>query len=353
MHQIDSTRRRTAQATLAAVAALALGVGIAACGSDDSSGGSDSGGSGAASGTVSLVGYSTPQDVYEKVLEPGFQATDAGADVDFSNSFGASGDQSRAVEAGQPADLVHFALAPDVTRLVDDGLVDDTWDQNATKGILQDSVVVFIVRKGNPNDIQTWDDVASGDNEVLVPNPFTSGGARWDIMAAYGSQIEQGASPDDALAFVGKILAATVVQDASASDALSTFTSGKGDVLLSYESDAIRAQQAGEDVDYVIPDQTIKIETPAAVTSDAENPDAAQAFLDYLLSADGQQAFADAGYRPVDEDVLKQNADKFPDPKDLFTIDDLGGWDTVTDQFFDPESGSVAEIERNLGVTTG
>lgn len=352
MNQPNLMRRRGVRASLAATAALALGVTVTACGSSDSTSG-DTSASGTPSGTVNLVGYSTPQDAYEKTLEPAFQKTPEGADVDFSNSFGASGDQSRAVEAGQPADLVHFSLAPDVTRLVDDGLVDASWTDNKYNGILQDSVVVFIVRGGNPNNIQTWDDVASGDNEVLVPNPFTSGGAKWDIMAAYGSQIEQGKTPEEALQTVNDILSATVVQDASASDALSTFTSGKGDVLLSYENDAIRAQQAGEDIDYVIPDQTIKIETPAAVTSDAKNPDAAQAFLDYLWSPEGQQGFADNGYRPVDPTVLKQNADKFPTPKDEFTIDDLGGWDKVNADFFDPASGSVAEIENNLGVSTG
>ena len=132
-----------------------------------------------------------------------------------------------------------------------------------------------------------------------------------------------------------------------------TFTSGKGDVLISYENEAIRAQQAGEDVDYVIPPETIQIDTVGAVTSDAQDPEAAQAFLDYLWSPEGQQQWADEGYRPVDPAVLKENADKFPTPKGLFDIESLGGWDEVTTEFFDPENGSVAEIERNLGVSTG
>ncbi len=344
--------KRAIRASFAATAALALGVTVTACGSSDSSS-SDSSSGGAVSGSVSLVAYSSPQDAYESTLEPGFNDTSEGAEVDFSNSFGASGDQSRAVEAGQPADLVHFSLEPDIARLVDAGLVPDDWADNEHDGIIQDSTVVFIVRKGNPNNIETWDDVASGDNEVLVPNPFTSGGARWDIMAAYGSAIEEGKSEEEALQRVDDILTATVQQDASASDALETFTSGKGDVLLAYESDALRAQAAGEDVDYVTPDQTILIETPGAIPSDAQNPEAAQAFLDYLWSPEGQQGFADAGYRPVDPEVLKENEDKYPTPKDLFTIEDLGGWDKVTTEFFDPENGSVAQIEQDLGVTTG
>ena len=353
MHPMSFTGSRAARASLAASVALALGVTFTACGSDSDSGSSS--GDTTASGTVSVVGYSTPTDAYEKTLEPAFNKTPEGADVDFSNSFGASGDQSRAVEAGQPADFVHFALSPDVDRLVDAGLVDDDWDTGQYDGTIQQSVVAFTVRGGNPKDIQDWDDLVRDDVKVLVPNPFTSGGARWDIMGAYGSQIEQGKTPEEALDFVKQVLSNTVTQDASASDALETFTSGEGDVLISYESEALRAQDAGEDVDYVIPDQTIRIDTKGAVLNDesAQNPGGGQAFMDYLLSPEGQQGFADEGFRPVDPQVLKENADKFPTPKDLFTIDDLGGWDKVTDQFFDEDSGSVTQIEQDLGVTTG
>ncbi len=241
-----------------------------------------------------------------------------------------------------------------MTRLVDDGIVAGDWDtQGAHNGILQDSVVTFLVRKGNPKDITSWDDLTRDDVDVLTPNPFTSGGARWNIMAAYGAQIEQGKSPDEALAFVQKVLENTSVQDKSAGDALTTFLSGKGDVLISYENDAIRAQKAGEDVDYVTPDQTIKIETPVAIPEDAKNPEAAQAFLDFLYSPEGQKDFAENGFRPVDPAVLKQYSDEFPTPKDEFTIDDLGGWDKVSTEFFDPDNGSIAQIEQNLGVTTG
>jgi len=352
MESNASQRRRALRASIAVSAALVLGLGVAACGGSDSTADAGTGKGGSVSGNVSLVAYSTPQDAYEKVLQPGFQAGD-GTDVEFSNSFGASGDQSRAVEAGQPADLVHFAIEPDMKRLVDAGLVDSDWTDNKYNGVVEQSVVTFVVRKGNPKDITSWDDLLRDDVEVITPNPFTSGGARWNIMAAYGAQIEQGKSPDEALQFVADMLGNTAVQDPSAADALATFSSGKGDVLISYENEAIRAQQAGEDVDYVIPDQTIRIDTVGAVTSDAQNPEAAQAFLDYLWTPEAQQQWADEGYRPVDPKVLEENEDKFPTPKDLFTIDDLGGWDEVTTEFFDPENGSVAEIERNLGVGTG
>ncbi len=344
-----ANRQIAGVASLAATAVFALG--LTACGGDDEST-SGSSGSGSASGTVSLVAYSTPQEVYEGELQPAFQAGD-GADVDFASSFASSGDQSRAVEAGQPADLVHLALEPDMTRLVDAGLVAEDWADNEYDGVLQESVVAFTVRGGNPKGIETWDDLLRDDVEVITPNPFTSGGARWNIMAAYGQVIENGGTEEEAMQFVADLLANTAVQDASASDALETFTSGEGDVLLSYENEAIRAQNAGEDVDYVVPDSTIRIETVAAVPTEAENPEAAQAFLDFLYSDEGQTIWAENGYRPVNPEILAEFEKELPPVKGLFDIEEFGGWETVSTEFFDPENGSVAAIEQDLGVPTG
>ena len=206
---------------------------------------------------------------------------------------------------------------------------------------------MFAVRKGNPKNIQTWDDVVKPGVEVVTPNVFSSGGAKWNLMAAYGAQLNQGKSPEEALAFLKTLLEHAVVQPGSASDALTTFTSGKGDVLLAYESDAIEAQKAGEDIDYVVPDDTILIETPAATTTDASTQ--AQDFLDYLWTPEAQQLWADGGYRPVDQSVLAKNKDKFPTPPGLFDIASLGGWEKVNAEFFDPENGSVAKIEERPG----
>jgi sulfate/thiosulfate transport system substrate-binding protein len=339
---------RTALARLGvAAAALAAVLGVAACGGSDSSGSSDGGG-----GTVNLVAYSTPEELYTDGIEPAYNETPDGEGVTFENSFGASGDQARAVEAGLPADVLHLSLEPDMQTLVDAGLVAEDWNQNEYDGIVQNSVVTFLVREGNPSNIQDWDDLVTGDVEVITPNPFSSGGAQWNIMAAYGAQIAQGASDAEALEYVKQLLENTPVQDKSASDALATFTGGKGDVLLAYENEAIRAIEAGEEVEYVTPDDTLLIETPLAVTSDAEDPEAAQAFVDYLYSDEGQQLFADGGYRPVVKSVLEKNAKEFPDPPGLFTIEEFGGWEKVRPEFFDPASGSVAEIERELGVAT-
>jgi sulfate transport system substrate-binding protein len=171
-------------------------------------------------------------------------------------------------------------------------------------------------------------------------------------MAAYGQVLENGGTEEEGLEYVQQLLENTPVQDKAASEALTTFTGGKGDVLLAYENEAIRAIEAGEDVEYIVPDDTILIQTLAQVSDEADDPEAAQAFLDYLLSPDGQKEFAEGGYRPVDEEVLSEYEDEFPDPPGLFTIEDFGGWPTVATEFFDPASGSVAEIERNLGVAT-
>src|SRR5215216_5451948 len=229
------------------------------------------GSSDASGGTIDLVAYSTPQTLYEDNIEPAYQKTDDGADVDFTNSFGGSGDQARAVESGLPADVVHFSLETDMDTVVDAGVVAEDWqDQGDYNGIVEDSVVVFVVRGGNPDNIQGWDDLVTGDVEVITANPFQSGGARWNVMAAYGAQLEQGKSPEEALNFLQELFNNVPVQDKSASDSLATFSGGKGDVLLAYENEAIRAQDEGEDVEYVIPDETLLIETPIAVTEDAD-----------------------------------------------------------------------------------
>jgi sulfate/thiosulfate transport system substrate-binding protein len=340
-----SPRWRRGLGLVFALFAVITAVAVAGCGGDDDDSATASNGGG---GKVDLVAYSTPETVYQDVIEPAFQDTPAGQDVDFSSSFGASGDQSRAVEAGQPASVVHFAQAGDMTRLVDAGLVSADWDKEQYDGIAEDSVVVLTVRKGNPEGLKSFDDLLTKDVDIVTPNPFSSGGARWNLMAVYGSQLDQGKSPDEALDAVKTVLEKTVVQPGSASDALTAFTQGQGDVLLSYENEAIRAQSEGEDVDYVVPPSTILIETPIAVTEDA--PEAAQAFLDFLWSDEGQRLWAENGYRPVNPDLV--DPQKFPTPDDLFTIDKFGGWDKVNDEFFDESTGKVADIESELGVST-
>jgi sulfate transport system substrate-binding protein len=329
-----------AAAMLLGAALLAAGCG----GTSDESGGSASG---SGSTKLALAAYSTPREAYAELI-PAFAKTPQGSGVSISQSYGASGEQSRAVESGLPADVVAFSLAPDVTRLVEAGIVAEDWASDDHDGMVTDSVVVFAVRKGNPKNIETWDDLLRDDVDVITPNPFTSGGARWNVMAAYGAQLKQGKSKDEAVQYLRDLFANVSVQDKSARESLQTFSSGKGDVLIAYENEAITAQQAGQPLDYTIPDQTILIENPVAVTKDA--PEQAQAFVDYLRTPEAQKVFAEKGYRSILPDVLDEET--YPTPQTLFTIADLGGWEAVSSEFFDREDGIFADIQRELGEPT-
>jgi sulfate transport system substrate-binding protein len=333
------------------VPAVVTALVLAACGgaadTKESSGSASSGGGGGK--TLSLVAYSTPQVVYDEII-PAFKETPEGKGVDFKTSFGASGDQSRAVEGGLKADYVSFSTEGDMRRLVDAGIVAEDWESTTPgEGLVTTSVVSFVVRKGNPKNIRTWADLVKPGVEVLTPNPFSSGAAKWNLLAAYGQASDGGKDEKAGLDYVRTLITDHVkVQDKSGREALQNFLSGSGDVLLSYEYEAITAQKKGEKVDYVIPDDTIKIDIEVATTKDA--PPEAKTFLDYVLSDAGQEKFADWGYRPVNEAVLAKR--DFPAPKGLFTIDDLGGWEKVDTDFFDPEKGKIAKIEEEAGVST-
>jgi sulfate/thiosulfate transport system substrate-binding protein len=326
-------------------ALLAILCAVAGCGSSSDSTSSSSGGA-----KLDVVGYSTPESVYTEALEPAFEKSPQGKSISFSNSFGAAGDQSRAVVAGQPASIVHFSQAGDMERLVEEGeLVSKDWESSQYKGIATDSVVVLVVRKGNPEGIKSFDDLLTKDVGIITPNPFSSGSARWNIMAVYGTLINEGKSEKEALEGVKTVLEKTEAQPGSGRDALAAFTGGQGDVLLSYENEAIKAEKEGEDVEYIVPDSTIQIETPIAVTKSAPEP-AAEDFLNFLWSDEGQEIWAENGYRPVNPKLVDPK--QFPTPKDLFKISQFGGWGKVNEEFFDSETGSVAKIESELGVST-
>jgi sulfate/thiosulfate transport system substrate-binding protein len=335
---------RTRARNLVLLLALAALVALVAAGCGGSSSASEGGG-----GKLTLVAYSTPEEAYRELI-PAFNETPEGKGVSFDQSYASSGEQSRAVEGGLPADVVEFSLEPDITRLVDAGLVDENWNRNEHEGMVTDSVVVFMVRKGNPKNVRSWDDLVTGDVEVLEPNPFTSGGAKWNIMAAWGAQIEQGKSEAEAKEYLARLFDNVPVLDKSARESLQTFSSGKGDVLLGYENEAILAQQQGEELDYVVPDETILIENPVAVVNETQNREKAEAFVDFLYTEEAQRIFAEKGYRPVVEGV--PGGDDFPTPPALFEIDEFGGWGDVNDKFFDPEQGVVAEIFQSQGKST-
>src|SRR6059058_551425 len=290
-----------------------------------------------AAGHISLVAYSTPNVAFGKLISA-FQNTAAGKGVSFDQSYGAAESQVKAVVAGLPADLVDFSLADNVNDLVKAGLVDKSWNQNKYGGIVTKSVVVFVLRNGKPKHIRTWDDLIKPGVQVITPNPFTSGGARWNILAAYGSQLREGKKPGAATNYLVQLFHNVVSQDTSARNALNTFLSGKGDVLLTYENEAKLAQAQGKPVYYLIPKATISIENALATLKKSSGNAAVQAFYKFLYTPQAQEIWAQNGYRPVDHSIWLKHRKDFPLRPKLFTIKYLGGWSKVTPQFFDPQN---------------
>jgi sulfate transport system substrate-binding protein len=297
-------------------------------------------------GSISLVAYSTPRDAYAKLI-PAFTSTSAGRGTSFQQSYGASGEQARAVIAGLEADVVAFSLEPDMASLVKAKLVAPNWKKNKWGGMVTRSVVVFVTRKGNPKHIRAWNDLVKPDVDVVVPNVQTSGGAKWDVMAAYGAQRKIGKSHAQSVKYLEKLYDHVVSQDKSAREALQTFLAGRGDVLLSYENEAIFAQKHDQPIDYTIPKATIAIENPIAVVKTSSNKTTANAFVRYLRTRPAQLIFGDNGYRPVLRSAAKKYG--FPVPKLMFSIKWLGGWAKVDKQFFDSRNGIVTKIQRRTG----
>jgi sulfate/thiosulfate transport system substrate-binding protein len=295
---------------------------------------------------LALVAYSTPREAYGQLISA-FQKTAAGKDVSFSQSYGSSGEQSRAVAAGLGADIVALSLAPDVSFLVQKKLIPQSWNKGKWKGMVTRSVVVFVVRDGNPKKLKGWNDLLKPGVQVITPNPFTSGGARWNVMAAYGGALRSGKTPKQAIDYLGKMWKHVVAQPTSAREGLQTFLAGRGDVFLAYENEALFAQKKGQPVQFVIPKATILIESPIAVTSTSKNKRQANAFLEFLRTQPAQRIFAENGYRPVLKNAAR--GFNFPSRPQLFTIKFVGGWAQVEKKFFDPRTGVMARIQGSSG----
>lgn len=305
--------------------------------------------------SIHIVGFAVPEAANKNIATE-FAKTDDGKDVKFETSYGASGDQSRAVEAGLEADYVHFSVPTDVTRLVDAGLVSDTWDDGENKGVVSTSVVVFGVREGNPKNIQTWDDLVEPGVEIVTPNPASSGAARWNALAAYGQVISSGGTEEEATEYVDQFFENVVSLPSSGRDATTAFLGGTGDVLMAYENEAILAAQNDEGFEYIIPETTLKIENAGAILDDASAP--SQAWLDFVLSDEGQKQFALTGFRPLRDDIdyggtvegAKDPSNPFPEVPTLLTVeDDFGTWDEVSTKFFDEEDGLVMTAILDAG----
>jgi sulfate transport system substrate-binding protein len=306
--------------------------------------------------TLSLVAYSTPKPVLAKIIEA-FGRTPAGAGVSFSQSYGASTNQARAVAAGQPADLVFLSTGDDVDLLVDAGLVKPSWNRQSYDGIAADTVVVFAVRDGNPKHIKGWNDLIRPGVQVVTPNPFSSGSAKWNVLAAYAAQRHLGKTDRQATAYVERLFRHVVSQDTSGSNATNTFLSGRGDVLVTYESEALNARMQGKNIQYVIPRQTMLIQLPVAVLKNSPNAAKADAFARFMKSPPAQELFARYGFRPVNPQVANEQwvRKEFPARPGLFTVDDrtIGGWRKADKVWFDLKHGRMVQIERAVGGPSG
>jgi sulfate/thiosulfate transport system substrate-binding protein len=307
--------------------------------------------------SLSLVAYSTPRPVMQKIIQS-FEASPAGEGISFSQSYGPSTNQAKAVAAGQPADIVFLSAGCDMNVLVDAGLVTPKWNRQSYDGIAANTVVVFAVRDGNPKHIKSWNDLVRPGIQVITPNPFSSGSAKWNILAAYGAQRRLGKSDAQATAYVAKLFRNVVSQDTSAANATNTFLSGKGDILLTYESEALNANMQGKNIQYVIPRQTMLIQLPIAAIKSSKSLDAANAFIRYVKTQPAQELFAQYGFRPVNKIAAKEPGvvRKFPARPGMFTVDEryIGGWRKAEKIWFDPKNGRMVKIEQAAGgPTTG
>ena len=335
-----SLRARGLSAAVLLTVTTIVAAGLAACSSSQSDGKS-----------VHLVAYSVPKPAYD-ALSAAFEKTSNGKGVSFAASYGASGTQSKAVVNGQKADYVAFSLQPDMTKLVPK-FVDAGWNSGPTKGLVSDSIVVIAVRKGNPKHITGWDDLIKPGIKIVTPDPGSSGSAKWNILAAYTHVLQTGGTDDQAKDYLKKFFGNVVAKPSSGANATTTFLNGTGDALISYENEAIGARQKGQSLDYIVPDQSILIENPAAVTKTASA--SAKDFLTFVESEAGQKIFAAHGYRPVlpgvqpgTVDGANDPANPFPQVKNLETIADLGGWSAVNKKYFD-DGAIVPTIEGSSG----
>jgi sulfate/thiosulfate-binding protein len=303
---------------------------------------------------LSLVAYSTPKTVMGKIIQA-WQGTPDGQGVSFSQSYAGSTDQARAVAAGLPADVLFLSTGADVNMLVDAGLVDANWDKQSYHGIGADSVVVFALRPGNPKHIKSWADLIKPGVQVLTPNPFSSGGAHWNVLAAYGAQRRLGKTDKQAIAYVQALFQHVVSQDTTARNATNTFLSGKGDVLITYESEALAARLSGTDIQYVIPRQTLLIELPLVVIKKSQNKEKANQFIRFAKTETAQDLFGQYGWRPVNRASARKFASKYPARPGIFKVTDkyFGGWRAADKRWFDTRTGLMVGIEKKVGGPTG
>jgi sulfate transport system substrate-binding protein len=311
--------------------------------------------------TIVLGAYTTPREAYGKLI-PIFKdqwKKDTGQDITFQESYQGSGAQSRAIVEGFEADIAALSLEADVTRIEKAGLITSDWKAGTYKGMVSDSVVTFAMRKGNPKGIKDWADLAKPGLQVLTPNPKTSGGAQWNILALYGAAkrgfVDGVAKDDDAAAteFLKAVLKNVTVMDKGARESITNFEKGVGDVAITYENEVLVGQQGGQDYELVIPRSSILIENPIAIVDKYVdkhgNRKAVEAFVAFLFTKQAQEVFAQYGLRSVDPAVAKVTDAQYPALQDQFTIEYFNGWGEATPKYFGDDgvyTKAIADVQQ-------
>jgi sulfate/thiosulfate-binding protein len=300
------------------------------------------------SDTLKIGAYSVVREVFHDGLIPAFAArwkSNTGREVQFEQSYTASGAQARSIASGFDADLAILSHEGDMEILVKDGKVKRDWNSGAHRGILTNSLVVIGHRPGNPKQIKNWSDLGRPGVGVLYPDPKTSGGARWNINAIYGAAllaVPDGGKGQTDLASVrdlmARIQANVINMDQSGRQSMANFAERQtGDAVVTYENELLLRSKEGEPIPYVIPPSTLLIESPAAIVETSVerhgNRALAEAFLEFLLSVEGQQILADYGFRPVNPEAKTSSGER-PSPEQLFTMADLGGWAKVEEALY-------------------
>ncbi len=301
---------------------------------------------------LTLVSYAVTQSAYEKII-PQFTEqwkAQTGQDVIIEQSYGGSGSQTRAVIDGLEADVVALALALDTKQIEAAGLIEPNWEQELSNGSIVHKSVAALVKRDDSVNVSTWSDLANEDVEVITANPKTSGGARWNYLALWGAMTQAGRTEQEAQAFTERVFANVPILPKDARESSDIFyQQGQGDVLINYENEVLLAKQQGQDIPYIIPtDYNISIDNPIAVV-DANvdqrgTREVAEAFAEFLFTPEAQREFAQVGFRPVDTTVAQEFAEQYPTIENLFTVEDLGGWDEIQAQFFD----SGAEFDKMM-----
>jgi len=239
--------------------------------------------------------------------------------------------------------------------LINAGLVSRTWASakavKAQKGIVTDSVVAIVVKPGNPLGIHSWNDLTNSGVKIVTPDPISSGSARWNLLAAYESQIDQGSTAAQANTYINALIKNVVSEPSSGSKALSAFIAGTGNVLLAYESDALNAFVTGQKLQIVQPAQNLLIQNPAALTTTGTSNPAAVAFYDFLFSKAGQEIWLQQHFRPTLASLAAVSKTTFYTPVKLNTVTALGGWAKITPKFFAP-TGIITQAENANGYTS-